>query len=81
MARQHLPRGFDFHRLLHFTLSHIGLRCPGLGARTYPCSHSMDASSFSRRLSPRKLLHSELPGIGHGAANLVTKVANADFCT
>jgi len=79
--RTHRPCGFDSHRPLHFSLAHIGLRCPRLGARTFPCSHSMDASSFSRRLSPRKLLHSELPGIGHGAANLVTKVANADFCT
>ena len=71
---------FDSHRPLHFSLAHIGLGCPRLGARTFLCSHSMDASSSSRRLSPRKLLHSELPGIGHGAANLVTKVANADFC-
>jgi hypothetical protein len=44
-VRNCLPRGFDSHRPLHFSLSGVSLRCPRTRLTLSPSSHSLDVAT------------------------------------
>ena len=44
--RKRLPRGFDSHRPLHFSLPDVSLRCPRTRTSLSPSSRSLDAATI-----------------------------------